>query len=1201
MALQFVLGDLSANKKRVLSRKILEIKEKNPAAIIYFIVPEHVKFDMETLLLNEMKDFLHTDKQAMLDIQVMSFTRLAWFMLPANLKAKTQLTKVGLSMLIRQILQAKQKELIVYRNQINYQGFIEKLLALFEELYEGRILAEDIYSMELNGDFAVEIDEEYDVEAQRLKEIALLYQAYIEAIEGLELANYQSYDDLIQLLRNGPMFDNHYVFIDHFYFFDAQQMALIMEMVRSFTQVWVTLPLNEEDLFNQQWLPISQVPKNTYLQMKEMAGFLQLEVDEYWKIQGPYYNYRKDILRLAKHFKEINQDQTTSSENSMIEIENIFYWQSDCPQTEIRHLSNQIHYLVHKMGYRYHDILVVARDMDRYQDIVGPYFKMNEIPYFFDHRSLMDQHPLMLWVESVLNLKRYNWQFNDLMYVLKSDLYYPNKATDDELMWTNQEIEEFQHQKYLLENTILANGYLSYRFTDLNFKWSFDQENILYENVVGEKTKLTIGALTHSLRTWMVETIAQPLQRWKNSFTGEEGARWLYQLIEKSGVKDRLIFLRDQAIEAGDIEASRQHEQVWQVLVDTLNEFHQLYGKEKVSFDVFTELIMAGLNEGNYHIIPPTMDQVTITNMVSPQVQPAKICFIIGANHQVLPQYQENDSLLTSENRHKLQENLEIYQYLTDNVQKQSHLELLLIHQLLLNATDQLYISYASNVNDQQLELAAHLKELQREFKIPMTTFDSQTNYFSQASIHSSDFGRYPIQLTPAISMVRYHMQDKTPVSSALLSLIHTIETYHSKHLQGQNRPLFQILQAILFGNPLPDYIEADTAKALYGQQINLSISKLEQYYKDPFSHFLTYGLRLREREQFQLTPAKTGDYMHEFLDRLMTDLNQKNMLLSDLTPTEFEQVYLQTLASMADDNRFNLLKSQPRFEAIQQQINRTLYQFTQVVQMQQRRIPMEILTTEATFGINQPLKGFEYQLSNGTRLSISGKIDRIDRILINDQRSYLQIVDYKSGKKDFNPLEIYYGTDLQILTYLNIALHNFQGHEPLGAFYHTIMKQQYQKATNENFQLQNNAGLMTEKLMEDNRFKGFITVDSQILDQVEPLLSEKKTSQLYPASLLKSGDYSKNSSVITADEFKLLSQYTHYLITKAGEEIMSGKITLQPFKDDAYTLSLQAEYRAISGFDSTIHYNVYRNKNLTKDKLFDTIKQQLIEEGYDA
>ena len=75
------------------------------------------------------------------------------------------------------------------------------------------------------------------------------------------------------------------------------------------------------------------------------------------------------------------------------------------------------------------------------------------------------------------------------------------------------------------------------------------------------------------------------------------------------------------------------------------------------------------------------------------------------------------------------------------------------------------------------------------------------------------------------------------------------------------------MIKATFTFNELPQNIQAETALKLFGKNLNLSVSKIEQYYQDPYSHFLLHGLKLQERQLFELNPAKTGDYFHDFLD----------------------------------------------------------------------------------------------------------------------------------------------------------------------------------------------------------------------------------------------------------------------------------------------------------------------------------------------
>ncbi|MFQ9894729.1 MAG: PD-(D/E)XK nuclease family protein [Lachnospira sp.] len=53
----------------------------------------------------------------------------------------------------------------------------------------------------------------------------------------------------------------------------------------------------------------------------------------------------------------------------------------------------------------------------------------------------------------------------------------------------------------------------------------------------------------------------------------------------------------------------------------------------------------------------------------------------------------------------------------------------------------------------------------------------------------------------------------------------------------------------------------------------------------------------------------------------------------------------------------------------------------------------------------------------------MQGKIDRID-ICEDDNNVYVRVVDYKTGKSDFDLLKTFYGLKLQLVTYMKAAQH---------------------------------------------------------------------------------------------------------------------------------------------------------------------------------
>lgn len=54
-------------------------------------------------------------------------------------------------------------------------------------------------------------------------------------------------------------------------------------------------------------------------------------------------------------------------------------------------------------------------------------------------------------------------------------------------------------------------------------------------------------------------------------------------------------------------------------------------------------------------------------------------------------------------------------------------------------------------------------------------------------------------------------------------------------------------------------------------------------------------------------------------------------------------------------------------------------------------------------------------------RMKLHGRIDRVD-LSEDDGHVYVKIIDFKSGKKDFNIASLYYGLQLQLVLYMNVA-----------------------------------------------------------------------------------------------------------------------------------------------------------------------------------
>lgn len=1172
MGFQFIMTRPLVDKTRPMIEKILAIKQQNPAAKIFYLVPDHIKFDMEEQILKLLRQVRGGDSAAMTDIQVASFKRLGWFLLPKSFVDKPILSDIGNAMLIQSILIQEKDQLHTYRGQIYHQGFIDKLLDLFEELYQADLQPEDLAGIiKVLGQDALKNNPH---ESQRLKELSYLYTIFRQRMVEQSLDNYQDFAELRQCLDQGKFKQNYYVFIDHYHAFNAQEIALVLALARNFSQTYLCLPITHQQANATSYQPVFDLAKETYQQIRRLLQQIGIEIQPDWDLSQPSKNYHPDIIQtsqLALNYLNQNRIESQQSFASQQEV-----WSCDSIQTELRHLANQINYLVKVKHYRYQDIIVKTRHLDAYQHIIGPYFADNQIPLFFDHRQTMQGHSLVRLIEAIFDLLLGHWPIQAIISILKSDLVQ---------LADQQDRLEFFHQVNILENIILANGYQAYRFYDLNFEWRYNLEDQIYINHRGLAEQRTIKEVVDPLRKKLINIFANRDLSWQASNKGPQASQWLYQILIKLGVKERLINKRDLAIEEGDLEASRHDEQVWQVLVTMLEEFNQIFSDQKVELACFKNLLLTGFQQASFHIIPPTLDQVVFTSIESPQAKDFKIAFIIGMDELALPSQVNQDSLIKQQSRTLINDLSLEHQFLNDVSSQNYRQDMWLAYLNLLSGQDYLYLSYHQGEGKQDVQLSPYYRALVLNQRLKVYSFTA-FQPLDQSLPHPSFLGQATSMVGPVLYNLGQYIHGN--LSAQSLSIQHLLSLYHALS-EPQRANFYHAITMLDNFSNLPQAIDRQTAIDLFGRNLIASVSKIETFFQDPFAHFIVYGLRLREREEYQITALQAGDYFHEFLDRFVKELQDKHLQIGQLQEGEIADIFEDITQIMSQDYRFNIFSSQARHRFIQGLIHRQIVKSLQSFNYQFNRIHLQTKISEAIFGLGagHGLRPMQFDLASGGKLQLTGKIDRIDW---HPEYQLLQIIDYKTGNKSFNLLDFYYGLDLQIMTYLYVAQKTFPEFIPIGAFYQPLM-QQYQKAT------QADSLQETGASFQINRLDGLVTLAPDQLVLIDQDLKNKGQSLYYPAKITKTGSYNKSASqYIDNHDLSYLYRHIERLFIEAGNQIQTGNIALRPYYEDPYSLSLQKTYRVLTGFDSTVHFEAYRHQYLNKDQVLAKIKEDLQE-----
>ncbi len=202
--------------------------------------------------------------------------------------------------------------------------------------------------------------------------------------------------------------------------------------------------------------------------------------------------------------------------------------------------------------------------------------------------------------------------------------------------------------------------------------------------------------------------------------------------------------------------------------------------------------------------------------------------------------------------------------------------------------------------------------------------------------------------------------------------------------------------------------ISKESAKKLYGNEINISPSSIESYAKCPFYHFCAYALRLKVKEKYIFDNRQLGTFVHYVLEQIIkNDLNEIDKDNLDYYVNKYSKNYLESNGKMVNEETKYVLKvlSKSTKEVIKNILN------------ENDSSKFKPTYTEFKIGNNEVIKPVEIKL-NDSIIKLSGTIDRVDTYE-DDDNYYYRIIDYKTGKKEFKLDEVLLGLNLQMLLYL--------------------------------------------------------------------------------------------------------------------------------------------------------------------------------------
>jgi ATP-dependent helicase/nuclease subunit B len=1159
MSLRMVIGRSGTGKTAMclheIRKQLLENPEGSP---IIYIVPEQMTF------LSEYK--LSTDPElgGMIRAQVYSFSRLAWRILQETGGiSRYHLSSVGMNMLIRKIIDDQKENLSLFQRAADKNGFVQQVEQMISEFKRYCIKPEEL----IRGDFRDHTSSK--ALNNKLNDLEIIYKQFEEEVFGKYIDAEDYFHLLSEKIPASTYLKDTLIYIDGFYSFTPQEYQVIQQLMKQCKTVTVAMTTDQ--------LYLASAPDE--LNLFRMSGEASYAIYELAKAEGVEVEPAILLLEQQKwthpslgHLEEKFDARPAVPFSGQTTI-NIC--EAANRRAEIEAIAREIRELVRTKGYRYRDIVLLIRNGGDYHELVEPIFADYQIPYFIDQKRTMLNHPLIEMIRSSLEVINSFWNYEPVFRVIKTELLYP----------LGENPTKMREKMDKLENYCLAYGIKGSKWTKKD-RWVYRRiRGLELEESAQTDVEKEMEQQLNELRLIVTAPILRLSRRLKKADTGRGLCEAVYLFLEELDIPSKLEKWKTAAEENGNLVKMREHEQVWNAVIDLMDQYVEVLGEESVSLKSFAAILEAGFKSLHFSLIPPALDQVLIGDLEKSRLMNIKVGFVVGVNEGILPAKITDEGILADEDRERLLAS-------GIKVAPSSRIRLLdenfLAYMALTTPSDILYVSYPlANDEGKALIPSSYIKRIRDLFP----NANELSYVIDPAELSEVEQLNFVSNRTTAMSYLTAQLQlkqRKYPISDIWWDVYNH---YQHSLWKGQAQ---KVLSSLFYTNKTVR-LSHEVADELYGETIEASVSRMELYNSCAFCHFVQYGLKLHERQIYRLEAPNIGELFHAALKQISDIVNERNITWAGLTKKQCEELSREAVEALAPKLLNEILLSSERNHYIKRKLELIITRASLVLSEHAKASGFAPIGLEVGFGPKGMLKPLNFSLKDGRKMELAGRIDRVDAAKGENDNVFLRVVDYKSSEKDVNLVEVYYGLALQMLTYLDIVMTNSKElveleASPAGVLYFHVHDP-----------LINSKKLLTmdeidQEIMKKFKMNGLMMSDPNVIRLMDQTL-DTGDSQIISAGINKDGNLSKRSKVATLNEFEDLRDYVRNLYVKTGNAIIDGHVEINPYKLKEKTSCTFCAFKSVCHFDESIESDGYRKfKPQSNESVLDLIRKELHE-----
>lgn len=1139
MSLRFCFGPSGSGKSHRIYEEIMQRAAEEPGRNFLIIVPD--QFTMQT-----QKDLvMRSDRDGILNIDVLSFGRLSHRILEeVGTKEMPVLDDTGKSLVLQKVAADLKEQLPAMGSLLHKQGYIHEVKSAISEFMQYGISTQDM-------DKLITSAQKRGALAMKLKDLKTLYRGFQDYIRDHFITTEETLDVLRRSLSKSKILKGSVVVFDGFTGFTPIQNRLIQELMRvcAETIVTVTIGVGEDPYKMDGEQKLFHLSKKTVADLEKLAAEAEVERGEDLFVKGGPNRFAKAP---ALHYLEQNLFRY-QYEPYAGEQQEIHMFEALSPREEVHQTALYIRHLIREQGMTYRDIAVVIGDLEGYASYVETEFGQLEIPCFLDRTRGIVLNPMIEYIKSALQLYIKDFSYDTVFHFLRSGMADISREEIDEL-----------------ENYVIRTGARGYRTYSRLFTRRTEemQGNAEGSEQAEEKTMERLNRIRQQFMD-AVEILHMGSQEKAGDYVSH-----LYDFLEQNQVQQKLLNYQQQFEKEGDLSRAREYAQIYRLVMDLLDQVYELLGEEEISRQEFADILEAGFGEITVGTIPQSVDRIVVGDMERTRLKQVKVLFFLGVNDGNIPKNASKGGIISDMDREFL---IESGTEMAPSPRQQMYIQRLYLYLNMTKPSEQLYLSYAK-VNSEGKGIR------------PSYLIDTVRKLFPAMSVEYPQNRSRLEQIEGRQEGARYLAEELREYVEGTLPEEERQDFYLMYRAYEADAVGRDLLTRAAFRRYRESGLSRIVARALYGQQLENSVSRLETYAACACRHFLQYGLSLQEREEFGFEASDMGTVYHAVLENFAGKLAESNLTWWDFTEDFAAKAVKESVEAYAATYGETVLYSSARNEYAITRMSRILTRTVLTLQKHLKQGSFQPDDYELSFRFAEDLDSIHVDLSEDEKMHLQGRIDRID-VSEDAEHVYVKVIDYKSGNRKFDLAALYYGLQLQLVVYMNAAMemesrkHPDKEIVPAALLYYHIDDPTIEtpvELTDEQ---------INEQILAKLRMNGVVNSDPGVVERLDRYMQDK--SVVIPVEKKKDGSFSARSGVLSREEMQLISSYVDAKIRSIGREILDGKIAANPYEKGNEEACTYCAYKKVCGFDGSIPgYEKRQLEDLDKQALMQRMQK---------